>query len=102
MTAWVLEKDPEAVLDYPLDLAAATNGTGAEDWLESGETVSAHTVTVPSGLTLDSSNVTNSGTTIVAWISGGTAGSSYDVNYEWTTTGGRTDQRTRTIDVIQR
>lgn len=86
-------KDPSAVLDYKLDLDA---------WLEVGETVSSHQVTVPTGITLDSSSITDSGRSVTAWLSGGTHGVNYDVVYRFTTSASRTDERTMTIQCRER
>jgi len=99
-------KDPEAVLDYAFNWA---------DWLDTSttpnESIIAHTVTVPSGLTLDSSAVANgvntAGVTItnslvIAWISGGTVGTTYRVECLITTSAGRKDERSLWITVQER
>lgn len=97
-----LLKDPAAVLDYKFDWAASTNGTGDSDWLVAGETISAHTVTADTGLTVDSSSTDDGATSVVAWLSGGTAGRTYDVVCQITTTDARTDERTMRIKVTDR
>lgn len=79
-------KDPNAVLDYQWDWS---------EWLAVGETIASHTVTVPTGLTLDSS--TASTTTVTAWLSGGTAGTTYTVTCRVTTSAGRTDDKSITV-----
>ena len=84
-------KDPDATLDYELDWST---------WLGTGETISAATVTVPAGITLDTD--TNTDTTQTAWLSGGTAGAHYDVVYQITTNQSRTDDRTVRITVEDR
>jgi hypothetical protein len=84
-------KDPQAVLDYTVDWT---------DWLVTGDTITSHTVTVPAGITEDSS--TDTDTAVTAWISGGTAGTRYDVVYHITTTAGRQDDRTITLTVQNR
>lgn len=76
-------KDPVGVLDY---------GWNWSDWLKPGETVAAHTITVETGLTLDSS--ASDGVIVAAWVSGGTVGKNYAVSCTVTTTQGRTDKRT--------
>ena len=99
-------KDPEAVLDYSFDWS---------NWLDSTstpkETISTQTVTVPTGLTLDTSSITDgtndAGTSMTdsvvqAWISGGTAGVNYKVACLITTSAGRTDERTICIKVVER
>lgn len=86
-------KDPDAVLDYQVDWSS---------WLAEGETLSDHTITADDGITVDSSNITDSNTTVTAWLSGGTAGRKYKVVYRITTTEGRTDDRTISLVVRNR
>ena len=71
-------KDPQALLDYQFDWS---------DWLSAdGDTITDHTVTVSTGLTLE--NSTRSSTAVTAWISGGTIGAfRYVVLYNDTATG---------------
>lgn len=80
-------KDPEAVLDYTIDWS---------DWLGT-DTISAVSWTVEAGITKDSEGNTTTSATI--WLSGGTAGTSYEVTCHITTAGGREDDRTLRIDV---
>ena len=80
-------KDPSGDLDYTVDWSL---------WL-AGDTISTATVTVPTGLTLGT--VSHTATAVTAWISGGTVGSSYTVEFEIVTTGGRTDSRSVTLSV---
>ena len=80
-------KDPDSVLDYIMDFS---------DWLDT-DTITSHTVTVDSGITKDSSS--NTTTTVTAWISGGTAGNTYDVTFRITTVGGREIDRTIRIRI---
>lgn len=95
-------KDPSAVLDYVFDWRALTNGTGRTDWLAAGETITTKTVTVSTGITLDSDSLTNSSTSVTAWLSGGTAGQSYTVTCRIVTSAGRTDERSIKIQVVER
>ncbi len=88
MTEKLLPKDPEAVLDYAFDWV----GLG---WLESGESISNYTVTVPTGLVKDSDS--EAGGTVVFWLSGGTTGISYTVTCKITTSMGRTERRSMLI-----
>ena len=101
-----IPKDPEAVLDYAWNWA---------NWLDTSttpnESIITHTVTVPTGLTLDSSAVVDgantAGTTVtdsqvVAWFSGGTVGTTYRVECLITTSAGRTDERSLWITVQER
>lgn len=82
--------DPQAVLDYLWDWAA---------WLN-GDTISSHSVSVPTGITLASSAHTD--TTVKAWLSGGTAGLDYKVTSHITTVAGRQDERTILIRAAER
>lgn len=84
-------KDPDAVLDYTWDWS---------DWLGADTITGAPTVTVPSGITKTSQS--NTTTTVTAWLSGGTVGTTYDVICRIVTTGGRTDDRTIRIEVTER
>lgn len=79
-------KDPNSVLDYTLSWA---------DWLPPGDTINTATATGETGITIGS--VSRTATTSTAWISGGTAGKSYNVTIKIVTTLGRTDERTITI-----
>lgn len=82
-------KDPQARKDYQFDWSA---------WLdEAGDTISASTWTPTSGITVDSSSRTDTHTTV--WLSGGTAGQSYEVVNHITTAGGREDDRTLLVRV---
>lgn len=92
-----IEKDPYAVLDYSLDWT---------NWMPSGDTISALTVTAEtiSGdaapLTIDSS--TNTTVIATANISGGTVGNTYNVEYKIDTTNGLKDSRNFRIKVVER
>ena len=87
----VFTKDPDAILDYGWDWSA---------WLSGGDTISASSWTVPTGLTTPANSRTTTTTTV--WLSGGTAGAQYEVINRITTTGGRTDDRTIVIQCEQR
>jgi len=76
-------KDPQAVLDYKIDLA---------DWLQSGETITNVTATATAGLTVDSTS--SDATGAIAWVSGGTDGANYELTISWQTSQGRTDEQT--------
>jgi hypothetical protein len=84
-------KDPSAVLDYVFDW------TG---WLATAETITDHTITPDTGITVDSSTEDTGKVTV--WLSGGTAGINYKVACLITTTEGRTDERTIWIKVVER
>lgn len=83
-------KDPNAVLDYTIDWTR---------WL-AGDQVATSEWLVPTGLTKMADTKTASSATV--WLSGGTAGLSYQVTNCITTTGGRTEDRSFTIRVEER
>ena len=84
-------KDPSAVLDYMFDWT---------EWLATGETITDHTITADTGITVDSSTEDDGKVTV--WLSGGTAGINYKVACLITTSAGRTDERTIWIKVVER
>ena len=84
-------KDPSAVLDYVFDWT---------EWLATGETITDHTITADTGITVDSS--TEGDGKVTVWLSGGTAGKNYKVACKITTSAGRTDERTIWIKVTNR
>lgn len=98
----IYKKDPEAVLDFKFDWKSKTNGNGSSDWLAADETIVSHVVTVPTGIVLDSSVLENASTTVVAWLSSGTAGTTYEIKCNITTSAGRTDERTMSLIVEER
>ena len=97
-------KDPDEVLDFKWDFAALTNeADGAtEDYLASGETISSKTVTAQSGITVDSSSITDSNTSVTVWLSEGTAGTDYEVECKVVTSASRTVVRTGIVQVRER
>ena len=102
---FTVTKDPDAVLDYKWDWAADTNGStdpDATDWLASGETISSAVITVPTGITKDSDSLTDTSTSVTAWLSGGTAGTHYEVACKIVTSESRTDERTIKVHVKER
>lgn len=74
-------KVPNAVLDYAFDW----NTT----WLQSGETITSHEVTVTEGLTRGSD--TESDGLVTAWLSGGTVGGLYLADCKIISSLGRTE-----------
>jgi len=94
--------DPDAVLDYRFDWKSSTNGSGGTDWLGSSETIASHTVTADTGITVDSSELASTATAVVAWVSGGTASTAYNVTCHIVTSAGREDDRTITLRVVER
>lgn len=85
-------KDPNAVLDYPISFAA---------WLaDISDTYQSHTVTVTGGLVLDSS--AQAAGVITPVLSGGTLGETASFTIRIVTTGGRTDDRTFYLKIVER
>lgn len=95
-------KDPDAVLDYKFDWANTTNGGAESDWLASGETIVTRTITASTGITVDSSSITDSNTSVTVWLSGGTVGATYDIACLVVTSASRTDERTVSVRVLER
>ena len=98
-------KDPQAVLDYKFDFKPLTHVVygAASDYLATAETIVSAVVTGETGITIDSSSITDSSTSVTAWISGGTVGESYKVTcHIHTSVGSRVDDRTIIIRVRQR
>lgn len=91
MTIETYNKDPDEVLDYQFDWTS---------WLASGETISSATVSANTGLTVDSS--TDDGSIVTGWISGGTAGTAYNVKCKIATNASRTGVRRIKINVKNR
>jgi len=85
------KKDPSAVLDYQFDWT---------DWLATSETIATKTITASTGLTVDSSTIGTG--TVTVWLSSGTAGTKYTVACLITTNQGRTDERSITIQCLNR
>lgn len=82
------EKQPAEVKDYNIDYS---------EWLSPVvDTVASATAIVTSvteaAPTLEIDSIMESSTTVKLWISGGTAGVSYKVTVQMTTTGGRLDE----------
>lgn len=86
-------KDPDSQLDYKFDWSS---------WLETDEVISSYVLTVPTGLTEVTSSNDNDSVTV--WLSGGTAGTTYEVVCRITTNSNpaRTEDRTMDFKVIQR
>lgn len=92
-------KDPNAVLDYGWDFGA---------WLDTTETITAATVTVPTGLTKNTDGIIDSPSTnatdaaVMVWLQGGTVDERYPVTCHIATSAGRQDDRTIQIRVRDR
>jgi len=80
-------KDPNATLDFKVDWS---------EWLDVGESVTAATWLVPSGLTEETSppyGQLTDATSSTIWLSGGEAGGAYLVTCRVTTSSDRIDDR---------
>lgn len=98
-----MPKDPYADDSYLFDWAPLTNGTpgGIANWLQTGETIATHTITItPTGLTNESSSQINSNTSVKVRLSGGVAGETYTVKCKITTSSNPPRKDARTINVI--
>lgn len=83
-------KDPDATLDYTVDW---------EVWL-AGDTIATSQWTVPSGLTKASES--NTTTTATAWISGGTVGQVYSIKNSIVSAGGRVNNQSLEITIVEK
>jgi hypothetical protein len=101
MTFWNIDnpqkpkgvKDPDAVLDYPINWST---------WLtDISDTYLSHSViSLTGGLVADSS--TQSGGIITVWLSGGNVGETASFTVRIVSTGGRTDDRTFYLKIKER
>lgn len=86
------KKDPSAILDYTFDwteyLAPIVDTIASVDFVTSA------------GLTKTSQS--NTGTTATAFVSGGVVGATEKLTCRIVTTGGRTDERTIDLKILER
>ena len=87
-----IDKDPNATLDYTLDLSL---------WLQDTYDVIATASLSAVGVTAVSNDIIE-GTKIVAWVSGGTVGQPAKLTFHYTTDLGRTDERTIAFNIKER
>lgn len=104
-------KDPSDVLDYKTDFANTTNGGKVKDFLQTGELITAVSVsngvgidvhdgiTVYNGETRPAPVATDNDTSVTFWLSGGTHTKNYLVTVRIETTAERTIERSRLIQV---
>lgn len=85
-------KDPDATLDYEIDWT---------DWLN-GDEISSMSYTADTGLTVETAMCTETTTSSILWVSGGTLGESYEVVCRVTTAAGRIDDRTLKFKIKQK
>ncbi len=86
------KKDPDATLDYTVDWS--------EYLLPIEDTIATVTWVPDAGLTVVSQS--NTTTTATAFVSGGTAGETLTLTCRITTAGGRTDDRSINLTIIER
>lgn len=86
------KKDPNATLDYKFDWTSYLTPVS--------DTIANVTWVLATGLTLVSSS--NTAMTATAFVSGGTAGQSLLLTCRITTSGGRTDDRSVTLLIVDR
>ncbi len=84
-------KDPDEKIKYTIDWT---------DWLDGQTTIASSAWVVPGGITQEA--VSNSTTQVSIWLSGGSAGTSYDIVNRITTAATTTEIAERTIRVIVR
>ena len=86
------KKDPNATLDYTFDWTAYL--------MPLADTIASVSWVLPVGLT----NVSQSNTSMTAtvFVSGGTLGESLQLTCRITTAGGRTDDRSITLKIVER
>jgi len=84
--------DPNAVLDYVVDWTA---------WLTT-DTITASTWTVGTGITQTTPAPSFTTTKATIWLTGGTEGTTYRITNHITTAGGRQNERSFTVQVIDR
>lgn len=84
--------DPDSVLDFAFDWSAR---------LESGETITAATVTADAGVTVRP-NPTINGGLVTYWLSGGVLDTTPGVTCHITTSAGRQDDKTVYVDIRER
>lgn len=83
-------QDPSEKLRYSFDFAPG---------LDAGETVTAHSVTVETGMTVSASS--RDGAVVTALLEGGVDGQTYDLTWQATTDQGQVFERSDRIRVTQ-
>jgi hypothetical protein len=98
MAKWTA-KDPSDIADYFWDWGS-TSIVAAERFLPESTTITAHTVTVPAGITKVSDSHTDK--TVRVRVSGGTAGTNYGLTCLITCSDGQVFESTKTLQVVER
>lgn len=93
MVAKTFIKDPDSSLDWTIDWT---------NWLGSGRTVASSDWTVPSGLTEVSASIDSAGLMTTIVLSGGTAGTTYEVTNTVTLDNGYIAERTLRFQLEER
>ena len=91
MSVLLPEKDPDELLDYTINWAAAPR------WV-TDDTIVTSTWIVPDGLT--GSDETDTDTTVTIWLMGGTEGTTYEIVNRITTAGGRHLDQTVLLPIV--
>ena len=76
-----IRKDPSAVMDYTIDYTS---------YLDGSDTITAHTITVDSGITKDSSSIVTGNKKLTMQLSGGTVQTAYTIKVQADTNDGLT------------
>lgn len=85
-------KAPTDILDYEWDWSV---------WMPTGDTIASVAWTVSSGITQESSPApSHTNTSATVWIGSGTAGTTYTITCQITTTAGRVAQNTQSLNVL--
>ena len=91
-------KDPNSTIDFLFDFAGLRNGSGHEDYLEFGETISsAVAISSSVDLAVNQTGVINNDTSVQVWVSGGVLGLLYTLTVRITTSANRIDDRSISI-----
>jgi hypothetical protein len=90
------QKDSADILDYAYDFGPYLTALG--------DTIVSATVTATTGITLAPTGhpTTNTTTTVIAWLAGGTLGEKYAVTFHIVTAAGRELDRTIRIHIVER
>lgn len=83
MIIGTFNKQPAEVLDYHTSLS---------DWLPSGDFAVSAATTGDTGIVIDSTLLTDDGTGVRVWLSGGTSGQKYKLQVRFVTDQGRTKE----------
>ncbi len=95
---WI--KDPSANLYYVFDFAQNTNKNGYDgDYLQEGEELSEASIIADDGISASGVSLVSANTQVRFYLTGGTAGSEYNVTCRITTSQNNVDEYTKTIKI---